>query len=123
MKNLRKELRVALGTFVLAIVLLGLGTAMAAQGKLHTMVGQVKKIDTAASSLTLIESVGKKEKEVVLQLAPQASISRNGEKVTLGDLKEGDRIKVQYANGKGKLTAHSIMLQNRMAEPAKLNTP
>ncbi len=118
-----KDLRVVLGTFVIAIVLLGLGTAMAAQGKLHTMVGEVKKIDLATHSVTLTESVGKKEKEVILQLAPQASISRNGEKVTLGDLKERDRIRVQYANVKGKLTAHSISLQNRMAEPAKLNTP
>jgi hypothetical protein len=118
-----KNLRVVLGTFVIAIVWLGLGTAMAAQGKLHTMVGEVKKINQATHSVTLIESAGKKEKEMVLQLAPQASISRTGEKVTLGDLKEKDRIRVQYVNVKGKLTAHSISLQNRMAEPAKLNTP
>ena len=70
-----KDLRMVLGTFVLAIVLLGLGTAMAAQEKLHTMVGQIKKIDTAASSVTLTESVGKKEKEVE-QLLSTSSCER-----------------------------------------------
>lgn len=116
-----KDLRVGLGALVIAIALLGLGTAMAAQGKLHTMVGQVKKIDPAANSVTVIESVGKKEKEVIFYLNPQANISRNGEKVMVRDLKEGDRITVQYADVKGKLTAHSISLENQGTEPAKLN--
>lgn len=116
-----KSLGQIFGAFVIAMALLGIGTAMAAQGKLHTMVGQVKKIDSAATTVTVIETVGKKEKEVIFHLAPQASITRNGEKVMLADLKVGDHISVHYTDVKGKLTADSISLENRQAEPAHSN--
>ena len=115
-----KNLLAGFTAFVIATALLGIAPAMAAQGKLHKIVGQVKKVDAVASTVTVTETMGKKEK--TFHLAPQASISRNGEKAMLGDLKEGDRVTVHYAKEKGTLTAHSISLENQVAKPAKLNT-
>jgi Cu/Ag efflux protein CusF len=114
-----KSLVAGLTAFVVTTALLGMAPTMASQGKLHSIVGQVKKVDSGANTVTVSETKGKKEKEKTFHLAPQASITRNGEKVALADLKEGDRVTVHYASEKGTYTAHSISLGNPEAKPAK----
>ena len=110
-----------LGVFVMAATLLGSTMALAASPKEHSIVGQVKKIDTVANTVTVMETVGKKEKQVVFHLAPGISITRNNQTVMLGDLREGDRVTVRYADEKGKLMAHAIALKNTGGESAKPN--
>lgn len=110
-----------LRAFVMAVVLLGSSVALAASPKEHTIVGQVKKIDTVANTVTVMQTVGKKEKQVVFNLSPGISITRNDQKVMLGDLREGDRVTVRYADEKGKLMAHTIALKNTGGEPAQPN--
>ena len=107
-----------LGALVIVMPLLGSAVAMATPGKQHTMVGEVKKIDMAANTVTVKGIVGKKEKEVIFHLAPEATVTRNDQKIVLGDLKVGDRIVVRYSSTKGTFMAHTISLDNKGAKPA-----
>jgi len=99
-----------LGILTVVAIMLSGTAALVYAVKLHTIFGEVKKVDTAANTLTVVRTVAKKEKESLFHLEPQASITRNGQKVTLGELKEGDHIVVRYALEKGMLMARSISL-------------
>jgi Cu/Ag efflux protein CusF len=100
------------------VTALAIGTAaMAAQVKLHTINGEVSKVDASLKSVTVKGTVGKREKEMSMQLAPDASITRNKEKIGLDALKVGDRVIVRFASAKGMMTAHSISLQEPGAKP------
>ena len=117
-----KSPRKVLGVLSIVMTLFISAVAMAAPAKLHTMVGEVQKIDAVAHTVTVKGMVGKKEKEVIFHLAPEASVTRNDQKVMLGDLKVGDRIIVRYASTKKTLTAQSIALENKAAKPAPSNS-
>jgi len=104
------------------IAVLAVGTAAgAAQVRLHTLSGQVMKIDSAMKTVTLKGTVGKKENEVVFHLAPDASITRNNQKAALDTFKTGDPVIVRYASVKGTLTAHSIASPGKDVKPAAMN--
>jgi PBP1b-binding outer membrane lipoprotein LpoB len=85
--------------------------AMASQAKLHSITGEVTKMDASQKTMTVKGSAGKREKEISFQIAPDAKILRNGQKTDLTALKVGDRVVVRYASGKGLRTAHSITLE------------
>ena len=91
--------------------------AMAARRHFQAMTGQIQKVDVAADTVTVASLPGTKEQQMMFHVPSDASITRNNKKVAVGELKEGDRVTVQYAHEKGHLTAHSIAL-----EPAKLGT-
>lgn len=109
--------QIAIKIFVLAAVLVVSTTALAAQAKLHTMTGEVVKIDATMKTVTVKEMVGKKEKEMAMQLAPDASVTRHDQKIGLDTLKAGDRVIVHFASVKGTRTVHSIALQDPAAQP------
>jgi Cu/Ag efflux protein CusF len=107
----------ALKILVMAAVLAVSTAALAGQAKLHTMTGEVVKIDATMKTVTVKGMVGKKEKEVAMQLAPDASFTRHDQKIGLDTLKAGDRVIVHFASVKGTRTAHSIALQDPAAQP------
>ncbi len=91
-----------------AAAVLGAGLAGAAAPKSHTAMGEVKKIDSTAYTLTIKQKTGTKERDVMFHTTDQTSVMRDSQKINLADLKEGDRVKVSYTSEKGKLTASSI---------------
>jgi len=108
--NARKTIVGAL----LLITVFAFGTAaLAAQSKLHSITGEVTKMDASQKTMTVKGSAGKREKEISVEIAPDAKISRNGQKADLASLKVGDHVVVRYASGKGKMTAHSISLEEK----------
>jgi Cu/Ag efflux protein CusF len=61
------------------------------------------------------------ETETTIAVPEEASITRDGKKITLDDLKEGETVTVKTESQKGKLSAVSI--QVGQAAPAKSNAP
>jgi Cu/Ag efflux protein CusF len=59
--------------------------------------------------------------ETTIAVPEEAAITRDGKKITLDDLKEGETVTVKTESQKGKLTALSI--QVGQAAPAKPNAP
>jgi len=98
---------------VIALVLFSGPVAMAATEKMHLIYGQVKKVDTAADTVAVSADVKNKEKEFVFHLAPQASLTDQGKKIMLGDLKEGSHVALHYTHDKGTLLAHSVSIRNQ----------
>ncbi|HET6464766.1 MAG TPA: hypothetical protein VFH55_04045 [Nitrospiria bacterium] len=107
-----------LGGMVIAVVLLSGTVAMAATEKMHLIYGQVKKVDAAADTVAVLADVKNKQKEFTFHLAPQASLTDQGKKIMLGDLKEGSPVALHYTHDKGELLAHSISLRDQAPEPS-----
>jgi len=101
------------GALIVALVLLSVPVAMAATEKMHLIYGDVKKVDPAADTVSVLADVKNKEKEFLFHLAPQASLNDQGKKIILGDLKEGSRVALHYTHDNGKLMAHSISIRNQ----------
>ena len=109
----------ALGVLVALISLLGTSAVMAAPGKSHSAMGEVKQVDAAANTVTVVSAAGKKERQMIFHLNPKTTIHRDAQKAAVGDLKEGDHVMVRYADENGRLVAHTIELKNTTAHPAK----
>jgi len=105
---------------VLLLALLAVVPAMAAPTHFQAMTGQIRKVDIAANTVTVASLPGMKEQQTTFHLPPDVSITRHDQKVAVGELKEGDRVTVQYARENGRLTVHSIASKASGAEPAKL---
>lgn len=103
---------------VIAVIFLTGPIAMAAMEKMHLIYGQVKKVDTGADTVAILAEGKDKEKEFTFHLAPQSSLSDQGKKIMLGDLKEGSHVALHYTHDKGTLLAHSITLRNQAPEPS-----
>lgn len=105
---------------VLAVlVLLASVPAMAASKHAQAMTGQIRKVDLAANAVTVASLAGMKEQQMTFHVPADARITRNDQKVAVADLKEGDRVTVEYVHEKGHLTARSIALKSS-AQPATL---
>lgn len=101
------------------LVLLASVPAMAASKHDQAMTGQVQKIDLAAGTVTVASLPGMKEHQMTFHVPANARITRNDQKVAVADLKEGDRVTVEYIKEKGHLTAHSIALKSPEAATLK----
>jgi Cu/Ag efflux protein CusF len=111
----------AFGLLALPILLAGV-PAMAAPTHMLAMTGQIRKVDATAHTVTVASLPGKKERQMTFHLASDAKIIRNEQTVPVAELKEGERVTVQYAREKGQQMAHSIALKSADPEPAKLGT-
>ncbi|MFZ5863837.1 MAG: hypothetical protein ACOYXR_13470 [Nitrospirota bacterium] len=103
-------------------VLLAAAPVLAAPMHMQSMAGQVRKVDTITHTLTVasLGLQGRKDQAVTFHVVPDAKVTRNGQNVPVGELKEGDQVTIQYATEKGEHMAHSIALKGAEAEPAKL---
>ena len=66
--------------------------------------GKIEAVDVTASTITIQH----KKETKTFAVAPDCKFSGAGKKVTLADLKIGDRVKVTYTQEGDKLIAHHI---------------
>jgi hypothetical protein len=104
-----------------ALVLLISAPVLAATTHMHAMTGEIRAVDAAAHTVTVASLPGKKEREMTFHLASDAKITRNKQAVPAAEVKEGERVIVQYAQEKGQHVAHAVALNPAAAEPAKLS--
>ena len=69
-----------------------------------------------AASPDSVTVVGKDNKEWTFSVDAKTAIKKAGKAVTAADLKEGDPVRVQFAEAGGKMMAKSIMVQVKKAE-------
>ncbi|MCP4350128.1 MAG: hypothetical protein GY795_32025 [Desulfobacterales bacterium] len=60
----------------------------------RVVTGEITKIDKVKKSICVMED--KKKEEICVNVSPETSIERNGEKKTIANLKKGDIITVGY---------------------------
>jgi hypothetical protein len=79
--------------------------------KVNHVIGKVKTVDTAAQTLTVAEKIKGKEKETVISVDNETSITMGKEKKTLADLKAGNDVLVKYTEVEGKNVAKSVAIR------------
>jgi len=86
------------------------------------MAGRLQRVASTDREIVVIGPGAKgAETETTIAVPEEAAITRDGKKITLDDLKEGETVTVKTEAQKGKLTAVSI--QVGQAAPAKPNVP
>ncbi|MGH7168931.1 MAG: hypothetical protein ACRELG_01460 [Gemmataceae bacterium] len=82
--------------------------------------GTLQRIGLADSEIVVVGPGAKgAETETIIAVPEKAAITRDGKKITLDDLKEGEAVTVKTESRKGKLTAVSIQVgQAAAARPA-----
>ncbi|HTU17086.1 MAG TPA: hypothetical protein VMG10_03425 [Gemmataceae bacterium] len=82
--------------------------------------GTLQRIGLADSEITVVGPGAKgPETETVIAVPEKAAITRDGKKIALDDLKEGEAVTVKTESRKGKLTAVSIQVgKAAAAQPA-----
>jgi len=104
---------------LLALLVLLVGVpAMAASKHAQAMIGEIRKVDLAANAVTVASLPGSKERQMTFRVPADVQITHNDQKVAVADLKQGDRVTVEYVHEKGHFTAHSIVLTSSDPEPS-----
>jgi ribosomal protein S1 len=89
--------------------------------KIKMVTGEVKAVDTAASTVTVVKKLKGKEIETVVTVDSKTKIMMGKEKKALADVMAGDKVKVKYTEVDGKNVAKSIAIKaaEKKAEEAK----
>ncbi|MCS6817521.1 MAG: hypothetical protein N0A16_11295 [Blastocatellia bacterium] len=80
----------------------------AARPALRTHSGEVVSVDTAKNQIVIKQRTGK---EMTLEVAPDARVTKARQPITLGDLKPGDRVTTRCDESGGKCVLRSIRVQ------------
>jgi Cu/Ag efflux protein CusF len=98
------------GIWLLALTLFSSAVLAAPEpGKMSTAGGQITSIDNTANSLTVtVRDPAGETQEVAFVLDGDSKIVRDGAKIALSDLKEGDKVTVTYQAESGKNVVISI---------------
>jgi hypothetical protein len=79
--------------------------------KVNHVAGKVKAVDTAAQTLTIAEKLKGKEKETVVTVDEETSITMGKAKKMLADVKVGNNVVVKYTEVEGKNVAKSVAIK------------
>ncbi len=93
-------------TVIILALVLGLGLATSAMAATHLEVayGVIAKADGQVSSLWIRRA----NETTQFTLAPNATVMRGDHKVTLNDLRLGERVKIAYTDANGTRLANVI---------------
>jgi Cu/Ag efflux protein CusF len=97
---------------LMSVALLGaaaapaLGQAMSQGQEMKSVSGTVKS--TAKDSFVVIGKDGEKDREYAFSTDAKTMVRKNNQAGSLGDLKPGDRVTVNYAGRDGKAFAHAV---------------
>jgi len=91
----------------------------AEKAKVNTVTGEVKAVDTAASTVTVAKKVKGKEVETVVTVDDKTKIMMGKENKTLADVMAGDKVTVKYTEVEGKNVAKSIAIKAAETAPAE----
>ncbi|GBC77038.1 hypothetical protein HRbin08_00507 [bacterium HR08] len=79
-----------------------------ARPALKTHSGEVVSVDTAKNQIVIKQRTGK---EMTLEVAPDARITKARQTITLGEVKPGDRVTTRCDESGGKCLLKSIRVQ------------
>lgn len=94
--------------------------------KVLRITGEVKAVDAAAKTITIVKKVKDKMVETVVTVDDKTAITLGKEKKTLADVKAGDKVTVKYTVVDKKNVAKSVAIAAappKKAEPAKPAKP
>jgi hypothetical protein len=84
------------------LILIVLATAVAATAseadRIETLQGEIVAVDVGASAVAVqvVDRAGSEGKQVSLTIDGETTITKNGERLTLSQLRRGDRVVVNY---------------------------
>ncbi|PIV44266.1 MAG: histone H1, partial [Nitrospirae bacterium CG02_land_8_20_14_3_00_44_33] len=76
--------------------------------KVTQVTGEIKAVDAAAKTITVVKKVKGQDKETVISVDDK----------TLADVKVGDKVKAKYTTADGKNTAKSVIKKTAAAKKA-----
>jgi Cu/Ag efflux protein CusF len=103
------------GILLMALMLLtSVAHSAPEPGKLSMAGGQIASIDNDANSLTVtVADPAGETQELTLVVADDSKIVKNGAKIALSDLKEGDKVTVTYQAENGKNVVVNIGVETK----------
>lgn len=87
--------------------------------KVTQVTGEVKAVDAAAKTITVVKKVKDKAVETVVAVDDKTKITCGKEKKTLADVKAGDKVTVKYTEVDGKNVAKSVAIKPAAPAPEK----
>jgi Cu/Ag efflux protein CusF len=83
-------------------------------GRMATAAGVISSIDAAGKSLVVkVAEPGGEPQELNLVIAEDSKIIKNGAAISLGDLKEGDKVTITYEAQEGKNLVINIGVETK----------
>ena len=96
-------------SMVLGLLVLGLSSAVAAEGVPQTKVGTVKKVDVEGRHLVVMVT-----RELTFTVTDSTKIVRRGEPRKLADIKVDDKVSVEYVkNGETRTSSRITILGDK----------
>jgi len=90
--------------------------AKAKKPAMPSVKGEVASVDAAANTVVVKDAKGT---EVKLEVSSETSIEKGKKKLTIGDLKVGEKVTAKYSEAEGKMVAKSIRVHVPKAAKAK----